>query len=52
MNMPFGPLRTPFETAPDTGTATEIAQGVLWMRLPLPMVLNHVNVYEIGRAHV
>lgn len=47
MNMPLGPLRTPFETAPETGTATEIAQGVLWIRLPLPMVLDHVNVYAL-----
>jgi glyoxylase-like metal-dependent hydrolase (beta-lactamase superfamily II) len=40
-------LRTPWEQPPETGDATEIAPGVLWIRLPLPMVLNHVNVYAL-----
>jgi glyoxylase-like metal-dependent hydrolase (beta-lactamase superfamily II) len=47
MNKPFGPLRTPFATPPAPGTATQVAPGVLWMRLPLPMVLDHVNVYAL-----
>lgn len=37
----------PFETPPKEGAATEIAEGVLWMRLPLPMALDHVNVYAL-----
>ena len=40
-------LRYPFDTAPDRGAAVEIAEGVLWMRLPLPMKLDHVNVYAL-----
>jgi len=40
-------LRYPWETAPEHGTATEIAEGVLWLRLPLPMALDHVNVYAL-----
>jgi len=41
------PLRYPFETPPAEGEAIEVADGVLWMRLPLPMALNHVNVYAL-----
>ncbi len=37
--------RTPFDEPPAPGTATEVAPGVLWMQLPLPWALNHVNVY-------
>jgi glyoxylase-like metal-dependent hydrolase (beta-lactamase superfamily II) len=40
-------IRSPFETPPETGTAIEVAPGVLWMRLPLPMALDHVNVYAL-----
>jgi len=40
-------IRFPFETLPAEGEATEIAEGILWIRLPLPMRLNHVNVYAL-----
>lgn len=40
------PLITyPWETPPAEGEAIAIATGVLWMRLPLPMALDHVNVF-------
>jgi glyoxylase-like metal-dependent hydrolase (beta-lactamase superfamily II) len=34
-------------TPPEPGKAQEIAPGVLWLRLPLPMALDHVNVYAL-----
>lgn len=37
----------PFETAPEPGAVEEVADGVLWARLPLPMTLDHVNVYVL-----
>lgn len=37
----------PWETPPAEGQAIEVAPGVLWMRLPLPMALDHVNVYAL-----
>lgn len=37
----------PYEQAPRHGEVTEIAEGVLWLRLPLPMALDHVNVYVL-----
>jgi glyoxylase-like metal-dependent hydrolase (beta-lactamase superfamily II) len=40
-------IRFPFPDPPAEGSATEISPGVLWMRLPLPMVLDHVNVYAL-----
>lgn len=40
-----GPIRFPFDTPPEHGAVIEVAEGVLWTRLPLPMKLDHVNVY-------
>jgi len=37
----------PFVDVPAEGQAIEVADGVLWMRLPLPMALDHVNVYAL-----
>jgi len=38
-------LRYPFEMPPPEGEVIEVAPGILWARLPLPMALDHVNVY-------
>ena len=40
-------IRHPFTAPPPEGEAVEVAPGVLWMRLPLPMALDHVNVYAL-----
>ncbi|MEP2640466.1 MBL fold metallo-hydrolase [Roseobacter sp.] len=40
-------LRYPWDAPPAEGAAIEVAPGVLWMRLPLPMKLDHVNVYAL-----
>ena len=40
-------IRYPFPDAPKEGEAITVAPGVLWMRLPLPMALDHVNVYAL-----
>jgi glyoxylase-like metal-dependent hydrolase (beta-lactamase superfamily II) len=40
-------IRHPFASAPGEGEAIEVAEGILWMRLPLPMALDHVNVYAL-----
>ncbi|MGG7565253.1 MBL fold metallo-hydrolase [Rhodovulum sp. DZ06] len=39
------PLHFPHETPPENGTAIRVAEGVFWARLPLPMRLDHVNIY-------
>ena len=41
----YAGLSFPWEAPPPEGEALEIAEGVLWARLPLPMALDHVNVY-------
>lgn len=41
-------LRYPWCDPPAEGEAVEIAEGILWMRLPLPMKLDHVNIYALA----
>lgn len=38
-------IRYPWDQPPKNGEITEIAEGVMWLRLPLPMKLDHVNIY-------
>ncbi len=38
----------PLESPPDPGTAVEVAPGVLWLRMSLPMALNHINVWALA----
>lgn len=33
--------------APDAGAWTELADGILWIRLPMPGALRHVNVWMV-----
>jgi glyoxylase-like metal-dependent hydrolase (beta-lactamase superfamily II) len=40
-----GGLRLPFPHPPNPGEVIEIAPDLLWARMPLPMRLNHVNVW-------
>jgi glyoxylase-like metal-dependent hydrolase (beta-lactamase superfamily II) len=40
-------LRYPFAGPPGPGQALEVAEGVLWLQLPLPMALDHVNIYAL-----
>ena len=41
-------LTYPSGPPPEPGQAVEVARGVLWMRLPLPLSLNHINVYALA----
>ncbi len=44
---PDNGISHPWPAPPDQGQATEVAEGVFWMRLPLPMLPDHVNVYAL-----
>ena len=44
------PVHYPFPTPPGEGETVAIAEGILWLRLPLPMALNHVNIYALRDA--
>lgn len=41
-------LTYPHGEPPAPGEAKIVADGVLWLRLPLPMALNHINIYAIA----
>lgn len=45
---PDGGINHPFAAPPASGAAIEVAPGILWLRLPLPMALNHVNTYALA----
>ncbi|UYV35750.1 MBL fold metallo-hydrolase [Rhodobacteraceae bacterium D3-12] len=38
-------LRFPFDNMPDFGEVVDIADGIKWLRIPLPYRLDHVNIY-------
>jgi len=40
-------IRYPFEAAPAEGQAVAVAPRIWWVRLPLPMALDHVNCYAL-----
>ncbi|WP_137919262.1 MBL fold metallo-hydrolase [Hydrogenophaga sp. 2FB] len=41
-------LQYPCGEAPAPGEVREIAPGVLWLRMPLPFALNHINLWAIA----
>lgn len=40
-------INFPFDTPPAEGAMIEVASGIHWIRLPLPMRLDHVNIYAL-----
>ena len=44
---PYG-LSYPCGEAPAPGEAREVAPGVLWIRMPLPFALNHINLWALA----
>jgi glyoxylase-like metal-dependent hydrolase (beta-lactamase superfamily II) len=47
MHAPQPGLTYPRDLPPSPGSVSEIAPGVLWFRLALPFLLDHVNIYLI-----
>jgi len=41
-------LQYPCGAPPAPGEAREVAPGVLWLRMPLPFALNHINLWAIA----
>ncbi len=37
----------PFDAPPAVGAVLQVAPGVLWIRMPLPFHLNHINLWAI-----
>ena len=45
-------LRYPFDAAPAPGEVREVAPGVMWLRMRLPMAgLTHINVWALADGH-
>jgi hypothetical protein len=40
-------LEYPCGELPPAGQAKEVAPGVLWLRMPLPFALNHINLWAL-----
>ena len=41
-------LTYPCGSPPQTGEVREVAPGVLWLRVPLPFTLNHINLWAVA----
>jgi len=46
-----GGLRYPWPQVPDSGQVREVAEGVWWLRMPLPFRLDHINLYLLRHDH-
>ena len=42
-----GLLHFPVATPPEPGEIIRVAHGILWLRMPLPFALNHINLWLI-----
>jgi glyoxylase-like metal-dependent hydrolase (beta-lactamase superfamily II) len=40
-------LQYPFDTLPEPGGIIDVAPGIKWLRMPLPMALDHINLYLV-----
>jgi glyoxylase-like metal-dependent hydrolase (beta-lactamase superfamily II) len=45
---PRAPLVYPFDAPPARGDTLEVAPGVLWIRMPLPFRLDHINLWALA----
>ncbi len=41
----FDSLSYAFDQPPATGTGLDVAPGVIWLRMPLPFALDHINLW-------
>jgi glyoxylase-like metal-dependent hydrolase (beta-lactamase superfamily II) len=47
---PEATVSYPLDGLPDSGTATEAAPGVRWLRMPLPFALDHINLWLVAEG--
>ena len=40
-----------FDTRPEHGGVYDVADGIRWLRMPLPMVLEHINLWLLDDDH-
>lgn len=46
--MTHAPLHHPFAVPPEAGTVTQVAAGILWIRMALPFALDHINLWALA----
>lgn len=44
---PHQDLQYPFRQRPDPGEALTVRPGIHWLRMPMPFVLNHINLWVL-----
>lgn len=42
------PARPSLPHSPDTASVREVAPGILWIRMPLPFALDHINLWALA----
>ena len=47
LSPPPSPLTFPFDRPPQPGTWQAVADGVYWLRMPLPFALDHINLWVL-----
>ncbi len=45
INQPPPPISYPHEVPPPAGEAIKVADGIYWIRMPLPFALDHINLW-------
>ena len=43
--IPPSPMIYPHAEPPASGEVLQVAPGVFWLRMPLPFILNHINLW-------
>ena len=43
-------IRYRFDTVPADGKAIDVAPGIKWLRMPLPLALDHINLYLLANG--
>jgi glyoxylase-like metal-dependent hydrolase (beta-lactamase superfamily II) len=43
-------LDYPFDAPPRAGEAGEVAPNILWLRMPLPFALDHINLWMLRES--
>ena len=44
-------LDYPFDAPPSPGEVREVAPNILWLRMPLPFALDHINIWSVRETH-
>ncbi|WP_286261140.1 MBL fold metallo-hydrolase [Thalassotalea atypica] len=44
-------INFPYEQAPNPGELVEIAEGIFWIRMPMPFALDHINLWLLEEEH-